>query len=88
MIMSLLVRSSFAAKSVEETPAMIYMIMPTHFDDKKVILEEDLVVKIKFISETIEQDLTKDLTVLEVIYSHKISSSRRVTHKHKNKMKH
>ena len=45
------------------------MILPIRNEDKKVISQEDMVVKIKLIGEYTEQGLTKNLRGLEVISS-------------------
>lgn len=52
---------------VEDTIAMIDMIMPINVQDKMVIFEEDLVANIWLICESIEWDLAKNLRGLEVI---------------------
>lgn len=67
---------------------MINMIIPIHIEDKNVIFEEDLIAKITLIGNNIEQVLEKDLRGLKVICSNKTSSTQRVTHKRKKKIKH
>lgn len=46
---------------VEEAPSTIDMIMPIHIEEKKVILKEDLIAKIKLISVNVKQELAKNL---------------------------
>lgn len=46
---------------VEEAPATIDMIMPIDIEEKKVILKEDLIAKIKLISMNVKQELAKNL---------------------------
>ena len=58
---------------VAETPTMINIIMPIHVEDNKVILEEGLDTKIKFIGENIEQDLVKNLRGLGLICLYRTS---------------
>ena len=63
------------------------MVLPIPIKDKKAIHEEDLAMKLKSISENIEQDLSKYLRGLKVVYSCKTSSFPRVTSKINKKMK-
>lgn len=46
---------------VEEAPVTIDMIMPIDIEEKKVILKEDLIAKIKLISVNVKQELAKNL---------------------------
>ena len=72
---------------IQKDPKIIDMILSFHNWDKKVILEEDIIAKIKLLGEDIEQGLTKDLKGLEVIRLYKTLPFYRVTNKIKKKMK-
>lgn len=67
---------------------MIDMIMPIHIENKKVILEEDSVLKLKLIRENIKQDLINEFGGLKVVHFYKTSPFRRVTSKIRKKVKH
>ena len=57
---------------------MIEMVLPIHIEDKKILLEEDLIAKVKLIGERIERQLEKGKSYLIVIRSRKSSSQRRM----------
>lgn len=63
---------------VEETPAMIDMIMSINIEDKSVLLKEDLTMKIKLIGKNIERDLAKDFRGLKDVCPYKTSPFCRV----------
>ena len=43
---------------VEDTE-IIDIVLPIHIEDKKVVLEEDLIIKVKFVREHIKRQLGK-----------------------------
>lgn len=55
---------------VEDTE-MIKMVLPIHIEDKKIVLEEDLMEKVKFIREHIECQLGKGKSCLIIVHSWK-----------------
>lgn len=75
-------------KNQVEEAEMIKMVLPIHINDTKILLEEDLIEKIKLIREHIERDLAKDLRGLEVIHSYKTLPFRKATSKIMKKIKH
>ena len=48
---------------------MIKMVLSLHIKDKKVVLERDLIEKVKFIGKRIEQQLGKGKSYLTVVRS-------------------
>ena len=62
---------------VEEVE-MIEMVLPIHIEDKKIVLEEDLIENVKFIGERIERQLRKGKSYLIVVRSWKSSSAQRM----------
>ena len=79
--------SQFEDKPSVVQAEMINMVLPIAIEDKKVILEEDMVEKIKLVGECIEQTLEEDKCYSLVVHSWKSSSFQGVTHKRKKKMK-
>ena len=45
------------------------MVLPIHIEDKKVLLEEYLIKKVKFIGECIERQLGKGKSYLIIVRS-------------------
>ena len=56
----------------------VEMVLPIHIEDKKIVLEEDLIEKVKFIEERIDRELGKGKSYLIVVHSWKSSSPRRM----------
>ena len=52
-----------------EEAEMIEMVPPIHIEEKKVVLEEDLIEKLKFVQEHIERRLGKDKSYSIVVRS-------------------
>lgn len=48
---------------------MIEMVLPIHIEEKKIVLEEDLVEKVKLIGERIERQLGKCKSYLIIVRS-------------------
>ena len=61
-----------------EEDEMIGIVLPIHIKDKKVRLEEDLIEKVKFVGECIEQQLGKSKSYLIIVHFLKSSSPRRM----------
>ena len=53
---------------------MIKMVLSLHIKDKKVVLERDLIEKVKFIGKRIDRQLGKGKSYLTVVRSWKSSS--------------
>lgn len=56
---------------IVEEAEMIKMVLPIHIEDKKIVLEEDLIEKVKFIREQIECQLGKGKSCLIIVRSWK-----------------
>ena len=61
-----------------ELPKVIEIVLPIHIEGKKIVLEEDLIVKVKLIGERIERQLGKGKSYLIIICSWKSSSPQRM----------
>ena len=51
-----------------EEAEMIEMVLPIHIEDKKIVLKEDLIEKVKFIRERIERQSGKGKSYLIVVH--------------------
>ena len=61
-----------------EEAEMIEMVLPIHIEDKKIVLKEDLIEKVKIIGERIKRQLRKSKSYLIDVRSWKSSSPRRM----------
>lgn len=65
-------------KNQVEEVEMIAMVLPIHIEEKKTVLEKDLIENVKFIGERIKRELGKDRSYLIVVHSWKSPSARRM----------
>lgn len=56
-------------KNQVEEVEMIVMVLPIHIEEKKIVLEENLIENVKFIGERIERELGKGKSYLIVVRS-------------------